>query len=144
MMGRQSAVAAIGGATTDAIFWGKLPCIFPIKAGATSNKPAVARTERANPGSLACQGSIAITAAIARARAGRESLLRREPIATRATAAIAAARRTDGVGRTSAIKIARKIAVAISRGGMVRKINCIHQRMKAETIAKLAPLTATK
>ncbi len=112
--------------------------------GAKSNKPAVAKTESANPASRACQGSPITTAAIAKPSAGKESLGLREPFATNNTAAIAAARNTDGDGRTSAIKDARKIAVALKRHLIERIKNCIAHKTNAETIAKLAPLTATK
>ena len=60
------------------------------------------------------------------------------------TAAIAAARSTEGDGRTSAIKHMSAIAVAITRKRILRKRNCMHHRTNAETIAKFAPLTATR
>ena len=65
-------------------------------------------------------------------------------IAINITAAIAAARKTDGVGLTKAINEARTIAVATSRVGIFRNTNCMHHKTNAETIAKLAPLTATR
>ena len=112
--------------------------------GAKSSKPAVARTDNAKPASRACHGSAMTTAAIAKPRAGNESLGLRDPFATNNTAAIAAARNTDGDGRTSAIKDAKNIAVAPRRHLIDRTKNCIAHKTKAETIAKLAPLTATK
>ena len=60
------------------------------------------------------------------------------------TAAIAAARKTDGDGRTRAIKQMSAIAVAPRRSFMRVKRNCMHHKTKLETIAKFAPLTATK
>ena len=56
IIGEQRIVAAIGSATT----FGAL--IF----GAINNKPAVAKTDSANPGSLDCQGSARTTIAIAK------------------------------------------------------------------------------
>ena len=112
--------------------------------GARTNKPAVARTERAKPGSRACHGSIATTAAIAKPSAGSESPGTFLDAAISATAAIAAARKTDGDGRTRAMNAASAIAVIARRAGIRRKRNCMHQRTNAETIAKLAPLTATR
>ena len=112
--------------------------------GARINSPAVAKTESAKPGSLDCQGSMAITAAIAKPSAGSESPLCLVESASNITAAIAAALNTDGDGRTSAIKQAKAIAVAHKRAGIFLKINCMHHRTKAETMAKFAPLTATK
>ena len=112
--------------------------------GAKSNSPAVARTDKAKPASRACHGSPITTAAIAKPNAGKESLGLREPLATNKTAAIAAARNTDGDGRTKAIKDAKNIAVAPSLHRRERIKNCIPHKTKAETIAKFAPLTATK
>ena len=84
------------------------------------------------------------TAAIAKPNAGRESAPRLVAYAISNTAAIAAARRTDGEGRTSAINATSAIAVAKIRNRIVLNRNCAHHKMKAETIAKFAPLTATK
>ena len=108
------------------------------------NRPAVANTDKAKPGSRDCHGSIATTAAIAKPSAGSESPRCRVDMAISITAAIAAARNTDGDGRTSAMKQAKAIAVENSRAGILRKMNCMHQRTKAETMAKFAPLTAVK
>ena len=52
---------------------------------------------------------------MAKPSAGNESRPCRLPYAKRRTAAMAAARSTDGDGRTSAINAARHIAVAIRR-----------------------------
>ena len=52
---------------------------------------------------------------MAKPSAGSESLPCRRPNAKSRTAAIAAARSTDGDGRTSAINAVRHIAVAIRR-----------------------------
>ena len=57
---------------------------------------------------------------------------------------MAAARKTEGDGRTSAIKQSKAIAVALKRSFIRLKMNCIHHKTKLETIAKFAPLTATK
>ena len=144
MTGRQSANAAIGIARTTAIFSGSQRCKYAVIRGARTKSPAVARTESAKPGSRDCHGSIVTTAAIAKPSAGSESPRCRVDIAINITAAMAAALNTDGVGRTSAIKQASAIAVANKRAGTLRKINCMHHKTNAETIAKLAPLTATK
>jgi hypothetical protein len=57
---------------------------------------------------------------------------------------MAAARNTEGEGLTSAIKQIKAIAVAKTRRRIVRKMNCMHHKTNAETMAKFAPLTATK
>ena len=57
---------------------------------------------------------------------------------------MAAARNTEGDGLTNAIKQVRAIAVAIIRYLVERIRNCMHHKTKLETIAKFAPLTATK
>jgi hypothetical protein len=44
----------------------------------------------------------------------------------------------------SAINAIREIAVALRRNAILVKRNCIIHKTKAETSAKLAPLTATK
>ena len=142
--GEQKIVAAIGGAKASLISFGKYLESHAIMRGAKSSKPAVAKTDNAKPASRACHGSPITTAAIAKPSAGRESLGLRDPFATNNTAAIAAARKTDGDGRTSAIKLAKNIAVAPKRHLMERIKNCIAHKTKAETIAKFAPLTATK
>ena len=106
-------MAAMGGANAPANFlW--VGRWFSI-TGAKSNSPAVARTESANPASRDCQGSPSTTAAIAKPRAGKESVFRLVACADKSTAAIAAARKTDGDGRTSAMKQPSAIAVAIIR-----------------------------
>ena len=84
------------------------------------------------------------TAAIAKPRAGSESRPRLVPCAMSKTAAIAAARSTDGDGRTSAMNAIREIAVAERRNFIFENRNCMSHKTKAETSAKLAPLTATK
>ena len=111
--GEQKIIAAIGGATAPANFLliGNRSRII----GAKSNNPAVAKTESAKPASLACQGSPITTAAIAKPSAGMESVARLLAWANIKTAAIAAARRTEGEGRTSAIKQISAIDVASSR-----------------------------
>ena len=55
------------------------------------------------------------TAAIAKPNAGKESVFRLVACADKSTAAIAAARKTDGDGRTNAMKHPRAIAVAMIR-----------------------------
>ena len=75
----------------------------------------MARTDSANPASRDCQGSPSTTATIANPNAGKESVARFVASAESRTAAIAAARNTDGEGRTSAIKQESAIAVAIIR-----------------------------
>ena len=142
--GEQKIVAAIGGAKASLINLGKYFDSHVMIRGAKSNNPAVARTDRAKPASRACHGSPITTAAIAKPNAGKESLGLREPLATNKTAAIAAARSTDGDGRTNAIKDAKNIAVAPKRHLRERIKNCIPHKTNAETIAKFAPLTATK
>ena len=112
--------------------------------GANRSNPAVARTESANPASRDCHGSPITTAAIAKPRAGNESVFRFITCADKSTAAIAAARSTDGEGLTNAIKQVRATAVAIIRYLLRLITNCMHHRTKLETIAKFAPLTATK
>ena len=52
---------------------------------------------------------------MAKPKAGSESRPCRVPCAKSKTAAIAAARKTDGDGRTKAINAVREIAVAMSR-----------------------------
>ena len=81
---------------------------------------------------------------MAKPRAGKESDARLLACAKIKTAAIAAARSTDGEGRTSAIKQISAIAVAIRRYLLFLIGNCINHKTNEETIAKLAPLTATK
>ena len=142
--GEQKIVAAIGGARASLKSFGKYFDNHVIMRGAKSNNPAVAKTDNAKPASRACQGSPITTAAIAKPSAGNESLGLRDPLATNRTAAIAAARNTDGDGRTSAIKDARKIAVEPNRHLIDRIKNCMAHKTKADTIAKLTPLTATK
>ena len=117
---------------------------FSTNTGANKSKPAVASTESAKPASRACQGSASTTAAIAKPKAGSESRPRLVPCATSSTAAIAAARSTEGLGRTSAMKAMSEIAVADNRYFIFENRNCMSHKTKAETRAKLAPLTATK
>ena len=64
MIGEQSKVAAIGSAKP----------LGSLNLGAISSNPAVANTESAKPGSLACQGSAITTIAIAKPNDGMESL----------------------------------------------------------------------
>ena len=142
--GEQKIVAAIGSAKASLINSGKYFDNHSMMRGAKSNNPAVARTDKAKPASRDCHGSPMTTAAIAKPRAGSESLGLREPLATNKTAAIAAARSTDGDGRTKAIKDAKNIAVAPSLHRRERIKNCMPHKTKAETMAKFAPLTATK
>ena len=142
--GEQKIVAAIGGAKASLTNFGKYLDSQAIIRGAKSSKPAVAKTDSAKPASRACHGSPITTAAIAKPSAGKESLGLRDPFATNNTAAIAAARNTDGDGRTRAMNDAKKIAVAPNRHLMDRIKNCIAHKTNAETIAKFAPLTATK
>jgi hypothetical protein len=142
--GEQKIVAAIGGAKASLINLGMYLDSHATIRGAKSNNPAVARTDRAKPASRACHGSAMTTAAIAKPSAGKESLGRLDPFAMSNTAAIAAARNTDGEGRTRAINEAKKIAVAPRRQRIERIKNCIIHKTNAETIAKFAPLTATK
>ena len=125
MTGAQNKVAASGVAMTVATGFGIFLENFSTRCGAKINRPAVASTERAKPGSRTCHGSATTTAAIAKPSAGSESRPRCVPCANNKTAAIAAARSTDGDGRTSAIKAMRKMAVAPRRIGILRKINCI-------------------
>ena len=112
--------------------------------GAKSRSPAVAITDKANPASRLCHGSAITTAPIAKPSAGNESRARPLPCASSNTAAIAAARKTDGDGRTSAINAINVSAVAPSLHLSLRTKNCISQSTNPETIAKFAPLTATK
>ena len=112
-MGAQKTVAAIGGARAPANFlwvgrWFSM-------TGANRSKPAVASTDSAKPASRDCHGSPITTAAIAKPNAGKESVFRLVTWAESNTAAIAAARNTDGDGLTKAIKQARAIAVAMIR-----------------------------
>ena len=132
----------MGGASAPANFlWvGNFSSI----TGASSNSPAVANTESAKPASCACQGSPITTAAIAKPNAGNESVRRLLACADNKTAAIAAARNTEGDGLTNAIKQLSAIAVANKRCCVRLMKNCMHHKTKLETIAKLAPLTATK
>ncbi|CAB4573658.1 unannotated protein [freshwater metagenome] len=132
----------MGGARAPASFrWtGKRSLII----GANKSSPAVAKTERAKPASRACQGSPITTAAMAKPSAGNESAARLLACAKIKTAAIAAARSTDGDGRTSATKQISAIAVASRRYLLFLIGNCINHKTNEETIAKLAPLTATK
>ena len=83
--------------------------------GANSKSPAVANTESANPASRDCHGSPSTTAAIANPKAGNASVFRFITCADKRTAAIAAARKTEGDGRTSAMKQESAIAVAMIR-----------------------------
>jgi hypothetical protein len=142
--GEQNIVAAIGGARASLINFGKYFDNHAMIRGAKRSNPAVAKTDNAKPASRACHGSPITTAAIAKPNAGKESLGLREPFATNKTAAIAAARNTDGDGRTKAINDAKNIAVAPRRHLSERTMNCIAHKTNAETIAKFAPLTATK
>ena len=144
MTGVQNKVAERGIAITMAIGLGIFLEKLSTSFGANKRSPAVARTESAKPGSRTCQGSATITAPIAKPRAGNESRPRCVPCASNKTAAIAAARNTDGEGRTSEINAIRKSAVTAKRKGIRRIRNCMRYKMKVETIAKLAPLTATK
>ena len=144
MTGVQKIVAANGVAITIAKARGIFFENFSTSTGANNKSPAVAKTESAKPGSRTCQGSAIITAPIAKPSAGSESLPRWVPCANNKTDAIAAARSTDGDGRTNAMKAIRKSAVTANRNGIRRIRNCIRYKMKVETIAKLAPLTATK
>ena len=112
--------------------------------GANRSSPAVAKTESAKPASRDCHGSASTTAAMAKPKAGKESVLRFVAYAESSTAAIAAARKTEGDGRTSAIKQVKATAVAIILCELRRIKNCMHHKTKLETIAKFAPLTATK
>ena len=141
-MGEQKTIAAIGGASAPANFL----CVgnFSTICGASKSNPAVAKTDSAKPASRACQGSPRTTAHIAKPSAGKESDPRLPSCADKSTAAIAAARNTDGDGLTKAIKQISAIAVAMIRTFLRRIKNCIHHSTKVETIAKLAPLTATK
>ena len=111
--GEQKTIAAIGGANAPAnfLFAGNLSWM----RGANSNSPAVASTDKANPASRDCHGSPRTTAHIAKPSAGNESVPRLPSCAESITAAIAAARRTDGDGRTSAMKHTSAIAVASTR-----------------------------
>ena len=141
-MGEQKMIAAIGGASEPANFL----CVGSLSTirGASKSNPAVANTDKANPASRDCQGSPRTTAQIAKPKAGKESDPRLPSWADNKTAAIAAARNTDGDGRTKAMKQASAIAVAIIRTFLRRIRNCMHHSTKVETIAKFAPLTATK
>ena len=144
MMGEQKTVAAIGGANAWASLPGKCIESFSMITGAKRRRPAVAKTESAKPASRACHGSTTTTAAMAKPSAGSESRPFLVPCATSRTAAIAAARSTDGDGRTNAINAMRDIAVAERRNFILANRNCIIHKTNAETSAKLAPLTATK
>ena len=125
MTGAQKSVAARGVAIIVASTFGITFENFSTRRGAAISKPAVASTESAKPGSRTCQGSATTTAAIAKPNAGRESRPRCVPCAMSKTAAIAAARSTDGDGLTSAMKAMSTKAVAPSLKGIFRKINCI-------------------
>ena len=115
IIGAQKSIAAIGGAMASAKSLGVKRAKNFTTRGAKSNNPAVARTESAKPGSRLCQGSAITTAPIAKPRAGSESAPLCVPFAINKTAAIAAARNTDGEGRTRVIKQIREIAVAPRR-----------------------------
>ena len=140
----QSEIAAIGGASALAKRSGRNFWKYSVIFGARSSSPAVANTERANPGSRLCQGSMRITAAIAKPSAGIESLCRPDPLANNITAAIAAARKTEGDGRTSEMKAISTTPVSVIRSQSFRITHCESQSRNAETIAKFAPLTAVK
>ena len=144
MTGVQNKVAERGIAITMASGLGIFLEKLSMSLGASKRSPAVARTESAKPGSRTCHGSATMTAPIAKPKAGRESFPRCVPWARSKTAAIAAARSTDGDGRTSEINAIRKSAVTARRKGIRRMRNCMRYKMKVETMAKLAPLTATK
>ena len=125
MTGAQNKVAASGVAITVATAFGIFAENFSTRGGARIKRPAVAKTDKAKPGSRTCHGSATTTAAIAKPSAGRESRPRCVPCAINKTDAIAAARSTEGDGRTRAIKAMRNMAVAPRRKGILRKINCI-------------------
>ena len=118
-------MAARGVAITIASGFGITDENFSTRRGAAIRRPAVASTDSAKPGSRTCHGSATTTAAIANPSAGSESRPRWVPCATSKTAAMAAARKTDGDGRTSAMNAMRNMAVAPSLIGILRKINCI-------------------
>lgn len=134
MIGEQRMVAAIGSANPLGNF----------KRGAIIKRPAVANTDKAKPGSLACQGSAKITAAIANPSEGIESLFSRWDFAKITTAAIAAARNTDGDGRTKPINAIKTIEVANNLIRILLIGYCINQSTNELTMAKLAPLTAVR
>ena len=73
MTGVQNKVAESGIAITMAIGRGIFLEKLSTSRGAKSKSPAVARTERAKPGSRTCQGSATMTAPIAKPSAGNES-----------------------------------------------------------------------
>ena len=73
MTGVQNKVAESGIAITMAIGRGIFLEKLSTSLGASNKSPAVARTERAKPGSRTCQGSATITAPIAKPSAGSES-----------------------------------------------------------------------
>ena len=127
-------VAAIGSAKPFGSF----------NLGAIRSNPAVANTERAKPGSLDCHGSAITTTAIANPNDGIEWLCERCDFAKITTAAIAAARSTDGDGRTKPINAIKNIEVTNKRARTLFIGNCINQSKKELIIAKFAPETAVR
>ncbi|CAB4931547.1 unannotated protein [freshwater metagenome] len=143
-MGAHITTAAIGGLRAPAIFTCTYRASHLAIRGARRSSPAVANTDSAKPGSRACQGSPTTTAAMAKPSAGNESLRFRAPRAKITTLAIAAARNTDGEGRTNAMKHSNATVVTTRRTLKDLKNHCMHHNTKREMIAKLAPLTAVK
>jgi hypothetical protein len=145
IIGRQNIVALIGIVIASI----SQPCLillekFILRIGESINIPAVAKTERANPGSIAWNGSKSSNIKTANPKDEIPKLISPLILAANKTTVITNARNTEGVGLTKIIKRIKNRTTKKVLCSIFLTINWRNQKRNVATNTKFAPLTAVR